>query len=234
MSLLQKVEIINYAKDHPSAEYQKVAENFNIGRTQAQKILKERDAMQYLLHMKATQSQMSRRESAKYTNVNEAVWDWYVMCRSSNIPVSGMLPQEEALILAEKMGIKGFAPSNGWLECLKKQHNIHNMTIAGEVGDVRDETIESWNERAREVTKGWKPENVWNTDETGCFWKGLPETSLNEKGWCCTGGKQVKQRTNWAFFVNVTGEKEDPIVIGNYQKPRCFKNLRDTKCPYRC
>ena len=67
-----------------------------------------------------------------------------------------MLLQEEALILAEKMGIKRFAASNGWLESFKKQHNIHNMTVADEVGDVRDETIESWNERAREVTKGWK------------------------------------------------------------------------------
>ena len=45
MSLLQNVEIINYAKDHPSAAYRKVAENFNIERTQAQKILKERDAI---------------------------------------------------------------------------------------------------------------------------------------------------------------------------------------------
>ena len=36
------------------------------------------------------------------------------------------------------------------------------MAIACEVGDVGGETIESWNERAREVTKGWKPENVWN------------------------------------------------------------------------
>ena len=29
---------------------------------------------------------------------------------------------------------------------------------------------------------GWKPEDVWNMDETGSFGRGLPETSLNEKG----------------------------------------------------
>ena len=104
----------DYVKDHPSAGYRKVVENLNIGQTQAQKILKERDAIL------ATQSQMSRRDSTKYANVNEALWDWYVMCRSSNIPVSRMQLQMEAFILTEKMEIKGFAASNGWLESFKK------------------------------------------------------------------------------------------------------------------
>ena len=92
-----------------------------------------------------------------------------------------------------KMGISGFAASNGWLESFKKQHNLHHMAIAGEDGDVKDETIESWNERVREITRGWKPEDVWKMDETGSFWRGLPETSLNEKGRRCNGGKQAKQ-----------------------------------------
>ena len=47
---------------------------------------------------------------------------------------------------ADKMSISGFAASNGWLESFKKQHNLHHMDIAGEDGDVKDETIESWNE----------------------------------------------------------------------------------------
>ena len=142
--------------------------------------------------------------------------------------------QEEALMIAEKMGISGFAASNEWLESFKKQHNLHHMAIAGEDGDVKDETIESWNERVREIIRGWKPEDVWNMDETGSFWRRLPETSLNEKGQRCNGGKRGKQRNTWAFFVNDAGEKEDPIVIGKYAKPRCFKNLKDIKRPYRC
>ena len=53
---------------------------------------------------------------------------------------------EEALMIADKMSISGFAASNGWLESFKKQHNLHHMDIAGEDGDVKDKTIESWNE----------------------------------------------------------------------------------------
>ena len=66
------------------------------------------------------------------------------------------------------------------------------MATAGEDGDVSKETAESWNERVREVTQGWNPEDVWNMDETGSFWKGLPETTLNKRGWKCRGGKQSK------------------------------------------
>ena len=119
----------------------------------------------------------------------------------------------------------------GSKEC---QQNLHHMAIAGEDGDVKDETIKSWNERVREITRGSKPEDVWNMEETGSFWRGLSETSLNEKGRRCNGGKQAKQRNTWAFSVNAAGEKEDPIVKGKYTKPRCFKNLKDIKRPYRC
>ena len=71
-------------------------------------------------------------------------------------------------------------------------------------------------------------------DETGAFWRGLPEKTLSEKGKRCSGGKKAKQRNTWAFFVNAAGEKEDPIVIGKYARPRCLKNLKDVKRPYKC
>ena len=36
------------------------------------------------------------------------------------------------------------------------------MTVAEEAGDVRPETVESWNERAKEITRGWKAEDIGN------------------------------------------------------------------------
>lgn len=89
--------------------------------------------------------------------------------------------QEEALLIAEKLGISGFTASNGWLQRFKQRYNLQKMANAEEDGDVSTETLESWNERVREITRGWSPENVWNMDETGSFWRGLPDTTLNEK-----------------------------------------------------
>ena len=132
---------------------------------------------------------------AKYYNTDQAVWEWYTMCRKSNVPVSGPKIHEEALLIAERLEIKDFTASNGWLEKFKKKHNICIMTVAGEEGDVRPETLESWSERAREITRGWNKEVVWNMDETGSFWRGLPaDKSLDEIGKRCSGGKKAKQR----------------------------------------
>ena len=52
---------------------------------------------------------------AKYSDVNEAFWEWYTRCRESNTPVGGTMLQEDALLIAEKLFID-FTASNGWLQ----------------------------------------------------------------------------------------------------------------------
>ena len=58
-----------------------------------------------------------------------------------------------------------------------------------EEGDVSQETLSSWDERSRELMRGYEPRNVWNMDETGQFWRALPDKSLSERGKRCCGGK---------------------------------------------
>lgn len=85
--------------------------------------------------------------------------------------------------IVDKMKFEGFSTFNGWLQSFKKQHNLPRMNTAGEDGDVNEKVLENWSERVREITREYKPEEVWNMDETGCFWKGLPDTSMNGKGY---------------------------------------------------
>lgn len=67
------------------------------------------------------------------------------------------------------------------------------MTVVGEAGDVNTETIESWNERVRKITRGWKAENISNMDETGSVWHGLSEKTLSKKGRAAlVGNKLIK------------------------------------------
>jgi hypothetical protein len=64
-------------------------------------------------------------------------------------------------------------------------------------------------------------------DETGQFFRALPNKSLADSSRNCTGGKKSKERLTCAFFVNAKGGKEKPIVIGKSAKPRCFKGISD-------
>ena len=234
LDLGEKIAVIDYAKSHPNLGARKIAEHFKTVRRQIQTILKNKESILALHKTCDERLKQKRQRTAKYSNVNQAVWEWYTMCRKSNIPVSGPMIQEEALLIAERLEIKDFTGSNGWLKKFKIQHNICIMAVAGEEGDVRPETVESWSERAREMTRGWNKEDVWNMDKTGNFWRGLPEKSLDERGKRCRGGKKAKQCNMWAFFVNTAGEKEDPIVIGKSAKPRCFKHLKDKTSPCKC
>ena len=78
-----------------------------------------------------------------------------------------------------------------WMVRWKKQYNIIPMNVAGEEGDVGKETMTSWDECACKLVREYRPKNIWKMDETGFFWKALPEKSLSKKG---------KQRLTWAFF----------------------------------
>ena len=92
----------------------------------------------------------------------------------------------------------GFTASNGWLSKWKKRYNISEMKVAGEEGDVSQETLSSWDESSCELMRRYESGNVWNMDETGQFWRALPDKSLSERRNCCRRGKNSKERATWA------------------------------------
>ena len=97
--------------------------------------------------------------------------------------------------------------------------------INGESGDVRGETVDSWKERIPELLQGYSSENIWNLDETACFWKALPDHSFGKRGSQCKGGKKAKQQVRIALIANANGEKEGAVVIWRSENPRCFKGI---------
>ena len=55
----------------------------------------------------------------------------------------------------------------------------------------------SWIERLQELAEGYSLENIWNMDESGRFFKALPNACLVQKGKQAKGDNKSKQR----FFV---------------------------------
>ena len=153
------------------------------------------------------------------------------MAREALIPVSGPMIQEEALQIALKLNVTGFTASNGWLEKWKTRHNVKQFSVAGEDGEVNAETLETWAERLPEIVKGYELKVIWNADETGLFWRALPDKSLSVKKGRCKGGKYAKQRITVLLIANALGEKEPSIIVGRSLTPRCFKNVKDKRRP---
>ena len=68
-------------------------------------------------------------------------------------------------------------------------------------------------------------------DETGLFYRALPDRTLAIKGHECIGDKKAKEWITLALCVSMTGEFERPLVIGRAAKPPCFKHLCLDKLP---
>ena len=131
---------------------------FDCGKTQIVKILEQKATILELWNSNEETQSQKRLNVEKYSAINGLWWEWYTRARASNI-------------IAERIGDDTFKGTSGWLEKWKKRHDIVQE------GDVNPETIDSWNERVKELTKGYSPRDVWNEDETGCLWKVMPEKS---------------------------------------------------------
>ena len=104
------------------------------------------------------------------------------------------LEEEEALEIKKHLNIDEFltfTASNGWQEKWKISYGSGEKRVNGKAGEVSGETINAWMERLLELTKDYDPVDIWNMDETGCFFKALPEKGLAEKKSQTRGGKKI-------------------------------------------
>lgn len=236
LSLQKKFEVIEKAKSSPGTSVRALGELFGCGKSQISDILKNKSAIVALYESNASSSlkhtKMKPRVS-EYSEINDALHQWYLLACSKNIYPAGPQLMEKAREIAVRLGKPEFKGTNGWLEKWKKRFNIKSVAICGESGDVRGDTVESWRERLPEILRGYRKEDIYNLDETGCFWRALPEKGFGEKGKKCKGGKKSKHRVTVAFLVNAAGDKEDPIVIWKSENPRCFRGLQKSSLPVK-
>ena len=71
----------------------------------------------------------------------------YLLPQKKHIYPMGPQLCEKAKEIAEHLEIPDFKASNGWLGRWKRRYNVKKMKINGESGDVRGETVDSWNLR---------------------------------------------------------------------------------------
>ena len=78
-----------------------------------------------------------------------------------------------------------------------------------------------------------QPEQIYNADETGLFWKCLPSRTSVIKGKCTVSGhKSIEERVTVMCCANATGlHKLKLCVVGKARKPRSFKSTDTSNLP---
>ncbi|XP_032220860.2 tigger transposable element-derived protein 4 [Nematostella vectensis] len=228
LSLKKKVEVLKLAAG--GASQRKLADQFKVSKTQISNIIKKKNAIEEAFEQNSN-SEKRRFVSAPNDRINDAIWEWFTRCQAMNIPVASPMIQARALKYAEMFGIGDFKASNGWLESFKRRKNIHCSVLSGESSSVPTETVDEWQSRLEALCEGYRAADIFNMDETGMFYRALPDRSLVVRGADCHGGKHLKERLTAVLTYNMTGEFTKTWIIGKSENPRCFKNLDKNSLP---
>ena len=233
LTLKQRVEVIETFQRSPGMNTRALGALFGCGKTQIGQILKNKESVlsQYAANISGSGMHTSKAlRSSEYSEINKALFDWYTLACSKGLsPMSSQLI-EKAKEIATHLGKSEFKGSNGWLDKWKKRYIIRELKISGESTKVQV-TADFWKECLPEMISGYDEDDIWNMDETGLFWKALPERGFSERGKECNGGKKSQQRITVAFFVTASGMKEKPVVIWKSKNPDCMKKLDKSALP---
>uniref|UniRef100_H3A202 HTH CENPB-type domain-containing protein n=1 Tax=Latimeria chalumnae TaxID=7897 RepID=H3A202_LATCH len=166
-----------------------------------------------------------RMRSGKAPMVEAALIKWIRNARERN---RGPLVMQKAEELAVALGVTDFK-----FERFKKREGIVFKKMHGEAEDADIRSREEWLENEwTEMRRDFAEEDIWNADESGIYFRALPDGTLTFKSDNKKGGKKSKERITALFICSMTGKKKDLFIIGKSQNPRCFKNVRHLPVHY--
>ena len=140
-----------------------------------------------------------RLRSFVYEDLEITIHEWFKQHRALNLPINGPIVLKKAEYFATLHGYKDFKPSNGWLDRWKKRFGLSFVIMNGESEKVDDVTVDTWKARLSTLIASYAPNDIFNADETGLFFKCLPNKTLNPKGEKCFNGEKSKERLTILF-----------------------------------
>ena len=99
--------------------------------------------------------------------------------------------------------------------------------------DTQSSDMLQWNEKLALLLQSYSPDDIYNADETGIFFRLLPDKTLEFKNVDCHGGKKNKERLTAMVCANMSGTDKLPLlIIGKPSNPRCFKHVKSLPTEY--
>ena len=133
---------------------------------------------------------MSKHKTMKtstYYDLDKAMITWFNQQRAAGIPaaagipVSGIMCTAKAKYFPDELKIEGdFNASSGWLTRFNNRYGIRQIAIQGEKLSSDDQVAKNFSEEFQSFveTEQLLPEQIYNADETGLYWKCLPNKTL--------------------------------------------------------
>ncbi|XP_055633874.1 tigger transposable element-derived protein 1-like [Toxorhynchites rutilus septentrionalis] len=129
-----------------------------------------------------------------------------------------------------------FSASKGWFYRFIRKHSIRNVQIKGESASADLKAAKSYPAEFKqliEVDGKYHPDQVFNADETGVFWKKMPSRTYVAKAEkSASGFKVAKDRITLLFCSNASGDRMlKPLLLHKSLRPRSMKCLNFNDLP---
>ncbi|KAK3098872.1 hypothetical protein FSP39_023876 [Pinctada imbricata] len=104
----------------------------------------------------------------------------------------------------------------------------------GEKKDADEGAATQWKESTLPTfLPSYHPDDIYNADETGIYFRALPDGTLTFKTDNSGGSKKSKERVTVLVCTNMTGtDKRKLLVIGKSKDPRCFRGVKSLPVTY--
>ncbi|XP_057591361.1 jerky protein homolog [Hippopotamus amphibius kiboko] len=171
----------------------------------------------------------------KLEHLDRVLYEWFLVKRAEGVPVSGPMLIEKAKDFYEQMQLtEPCVFSGGWLWRFKARHGIKKLDTSSEKQAADQQAAEQFCGFFQSLTAehGLSPEQVYNADETGLFWRCAPSPS--PEGGPMPGPKQNKDRLTVLLCANATGSHRiRPLVVGKCGGPKAVQGTQHLSVAYK-
>ena len=161
----------------------------------------------------------------KYCEIENACVLFLERAKEYGISATGPMLRTLALREAENRNIQGFSASEGWLDRVKRHLGIHGRQLSGEAASINKVVVTNWMKQIPELIEGYDPKDVFNSDETGLYYKQSTSLFLVMLGDSCHGGKAQKERITLLICCSWMAEKVKLLITGKSFRPRCLRGV---------
>uniref|UniRef100_A0A914UMC1 HTH CENPB-type domain-containing protein n=1 Tax=Plectus sambesii TaxID=2011161 RepID=A0A914UMC1_9BILA len=226
----KKVEVLLWHEKN-GQDVSSTSRYFNIARTTISGWIRKKD----LVLSRANPSQQ-RSVPIKFDSIDQGLLHWFTQQRTlfPTFPIDQGVLLEKAKQIAQLHYPDDLPDVNlSWIGRFKLRHGICSKAFHGEAGAVQPDVVANWQDTLLKcILESYEPQDIFNVDELGLFWKLMPNKTLAFKHETCSGGKQSKERLTVLLGGSMSGEKLPLLTIGKSAKPRCFKNVRHLPVKY--
>ena len=250
MSLQEKVALLDLLRDGKS--FVAVSRYYQVNESTVCYIKKNEEAIR---HSAAASFGSCAKVVTKVRNniivrMESALALWISDCSRKNVILDGNIIRQKARSLYDRFAMAGdepqpststatpaveeFMASRGWFDRFQKRYNIRNVSLHGEAALADTEAASTYPATFKKIIeeKGFKPEQVYNMDETALFYKKMPSrTFLMKDEAKAPGFKAQKDRVTLIMCGNAAGFMLKPGLIYKAANPRTLKNKNKNLLP---